>query len=140
MSVHHSTPPPPSSPQLWGQILVAQIYDFLAKNMSWLDIHTLIILCKRSCTNMLNKFWSLSLWRGNSNFNHSCRCHTDKKENKIFLIYKEIQSGAVAKSYMRKGFLIYEEIRKYFPIYGEAVSHIWLCDCSNLNFPIYEEN
>ncbi len=33
-----------------------------------------------------------------------------KKENQIFLIYKEIQSGAVAKSYMRKGFLIYEEI------------------------------
>jgi hypothetical protein len=30
---------------------------------------------------------------------------TDKKEKKIFLIYKEIQSGAVAKSYMRKGFL-----------------------------------
>jgi hypothetical protein len=29
--------------------------------------------------------------------------HTDKKENQIFLIYKEIQSGAVAKSYMRKG-------------------------------------
>jgi hypothetical protein len=36
--------------------------------------------------------------------------YTDKKENKIFLINKEIQSGAVAKSYMRKGFLIYEEI------------------------------
>jgi hypothetical protein len=47
-----------------------------------------------------------------------------KKENKIFLIYKEIQSGAVAKSYMRKGFLIYEKRRKYFPIYEEAVSHI----------------
>jgi hypothetical protein len=31
--------------------------------------------------------------------------HTDKNENKIFLIYSEIQSGAVAKSYMRKGFL-----------------------------------
>jgi hypothetical protein len=31
--------------------------------------------------------------------------YTDKKENKICLIYKEIQSGAVAKSYMRKGFL-----------------------------------
>jgi hypothetical protein len=30
---------------------------------------------------------------------------TDKKENKIFLIYREIQSGAVEKSYMRKGFL-----------------------------------
>jgi hypothetical protein len=49
-----------------------------------------------------------------------------KKENQIFLIYmyKEIQSGAIAKSYMRKGFLIYEEMRKYFPIYEEAVSHI----------------
>jgi hypothetical protein len=52
-----------------------------------------------------------------------CR-RTDKKENQIFLIYKEIQSGEVAKSYMMKGFLIYEEIRKYFPIYEEAVSHI----------------
>jgi hypothetical protein len=31
-------------------------------------------------------------------------------------MYKEIKSGAVAKSYMRKGFLIYEEMRKYFPI------------------------
>jgi hypothetical protein len=49
---------------------------------------------------------------------------TDKKENKISLIFKEIQSGAVAKSYMKKGFLIYEEMRKYFPIYEEAVSHI----------------
>ena len=61
---------------------------------------------------------------------------TDKNENKIFLIYSEIQSGAVAKSYMRKGFLIYEEMRKYFPIYEEAVSHI----CSILNFLLYEEN
>jgi hypothetical protein len=53
-------------------------------------------------------------------------CHsvyTDKKENQIFLIYKEIQSEAVAKSHMRKGFLRYEEMRKYFPIYEEAVSH-----------------
>jgi hypothetical protein len=41
--------------------------------------------------------------------------HTDKKENQIILIYKEIQSGAVAKSYMRKGFLIYKEMLKYFP-------------------------
>jgi hypothetical protein len=32
--------------------------------------------------------------------------YTDKKENKIFLIYKEIQIGAVAKSYMRKVFII----------------------------------
>jgi hypothetical protein len=35
---------------------------------------------------------------------------TDKKENPIFLIFKEFQSGAVAKSYMRKGFVIYEEM------------------------------
>jgi hypothetical protein len=37
---------------------------------------------------------------------------------------KEIQSGAVSKSYMRKSFLLYEEMRKYFPIYEEAISHI----------------
>ncbi len=35
--------------------------------------------------------------------------HNDKKDNKIFLIHKEIQIGAVAKSYMRKGSLIFEE-------------------------------
>jgi hypothetical protein len=32
--------------------------------------------------------------------------YTDKKENQIFLIYKEIQNGAVAKSYMTNGHLI----------------------------------
>ncbi len=42
----------------------------------------------------------------------------------MFLICKEIQSGAVAKSCKRKGFLIHEEMRNYFPIYEEAVSHI----------------
>ncbi len=67
------------------------------------------------------------------------RWHTDKEENQIFLIFKEIQSGAVTKSYMRKGFLIYEEMRKYSTIYEEAVSH-WLCNCSILNFLIYKEN
>jgi hypothetical protein len=50
--------------------------------------------------------------------------YTGKKENQTFLIYNEIQSGAVAKSYMRKDFLIYEEMCKYFPLEGEAVSHI----------------
>ncbi len=39
-------------------------------------------------------------------------------------MYQEIQNWAVAKSYMRKGFLIYEEMRKYLAIYVEAVSHI----------------
>jgi hypothetical protein len=36
--------------------------------------------------------------------------------------------GAVAKSYIRKGFLIYEEMRNYLAIYEE------------LDFLIYEEN
>jgi hypothetical protein len=56
--------------------------------------------------------------------------HTDKKENKIFLIYKEIQSGAVAKSYMTNGLLIYtgkylrisSYIRKPFLIYYFATA------------------
>ncbi len=39
--------------------------------------------------------------------------YTDKKEKKIVLIYKEIQMGPVAKAYMRTGFLMYEEMRKY---------------------------
>ncbi len=43
--------------------------------------------------------------------------HTDKKENQIFLIYKEIQSGAVSKSYMTNGLLIYVEIFAHFLIY-----------------------
>jgi hypothetical protein len=33
------------------------------------------------------------------------RSSTDEKEKKILLIYKEIQSGAIGKSYMRKTFL-----------------------------------
>ncbi len=36
-------------------------------------------------------------------------------------ILKEIQNGAVAKSYMKNGFLIYEETHKYIAIYEEAV-------------------
>ncbi len=40
-----------------------------------------------------------------------------------FSIYKKIQTGAVA-IYMRKGFLIYEEMHKYLVIFEEAVSHI----------------
>jgi hypothetical protein len=50
--------------------------------------------------------------------------YTDKKENKSFLIYKEFRAvGAVAKSCMRKGFLIYDEMLKYLTIFEEAVSH-----------------
>ncbi len=42
--------------------------------------------------------------------------HTDKKENQIFLICREIQSGTVAKSYMTNGLLIYGEIFSHFLI------------------------
>ncbi len=35
----------------------------------------------------------------------------------LILVYKEIQLGSGAKSYMRKSFLIYEEMRKYFTKY-----------------------
>jgi hypothetical protein len=55
---------------------------------------------------------------------YSAGAYTDKKEDKIFLIYKEIQKGEVAKSYMRKGFPIYEEMRKFLVINEEAVSFI----------------
>ncbi len=60
-----------------------------------------------------------------------------KKRKEIFLIYKQIQSGAVI---YEEGLPIYEEMRKYFPIYQEAVSHVWLCNYSIPNFLIYEEN
>jgi hypothetical protein len=50
--------------------------------------------------------------------------HTENKDNQIFLFVKEIQFGAVAKSYMGKGCLIYEKIRKYFVISEEAVCQI----------------
>ncbi len=51
-----------------------------------------------------------------------------KKKIKFSSYNKEIQNGAVAKSYMKKGFLIYEEMGKYFPIR------------SLLDILIYEEN
>ena len=43
--------------------------------------------------------------------------YTDKKVNQIFLIYKEIQSGAVAKSYMTNGLLIDGEIFTHFVLF-----------------------
>jgi hypothetical protein len=42
-----------------------------------------------------------------SNESNDAKAYTDKKENEILLIYKEIQMGSDAKSYMRKGFLIH---------------------------------
>ncbi len=50
--------------------------------------------------------------------------YTDKKENKIFLIYKEIQMGSGAKSFMRKGASKYmrkcANLRKPLVIYDYA--------------------
>ncbi len=64
--------------------------------------------------------WSQYISSARTSFTHVQ--YTDKKENKIFLIYEEIQNGAVAKSYMRKGFIIctvYEEMRIYLTINEE---------------------
>jgi hypothetical protein len=48
-----------------------------------------------------------------------------KKENEIFLIYKENSDGISCKAiYLRQDFLIYMEMRQYLTINDEAVSHI----------------
>ncbi len=52
------------------------------------------------------------------------RLCTDEKEHKIFLIYKEIQIGSVAKSYLTNGLLIYGEIFAHFLIYLEALPQL----------------
>jgi hypothetical protein len=45
-----------------------------------------------------------------------------KKENQIFLIYKEIQNGELQSPiYMTNGLLIYGEIFAHFHIYLEAL-------------------
>jgi hypothetical protein len=61
----------------------------------------------------LKAFFHLARYlAGSILFAKAVTANTDKKENKIFLICMEIHMGSVAKSYMRKGFLIYEEMRK----------------------------
>jgi hypothetical protein len=48
--------------------------------------------------------------------------YTDKKENQIFLIYKEVLSGAVAKSYRRKCAKISLYMRRPLVIYDFATA------------------
>jgi hypothetical protein len=48
--------------------------------------------------------------------------YTDKKENKIFYIYKEIQMGSGAKSYMRKCANFSLNMRRPLVIYDFAVA------------------
>ncbi len=50
--------------------------------------------------------------------------YTDKKEKKIFLIYKEIQKASVKKSYMIKYLHISSYIRKPFLIFDFATDPI----------------
>ncbi len=71
------------------------------------------------------KWWSYTVFlEAVITISKSMKTHCiDKKEIEIFLIYQAIQMGSVAKSYMRKSVLIYEEMHKYLTIY-EAVSHI----------------
>ncbi len=61
--------------------------------------------------------------------------HTDKKENQIFLIYKEIQNGAVAKSYMTNRLLIYGEIFAHFLVYEGAPSSYITLQLLHSEFP-----
>jgi hypothetical protein len=51
------------------------------------------------------------------NKHHGTPLYTDKKEDQIFFMYKEIKNGAVAKEYMTNGLLIYGEIFAHFLIY-----------------------
>ncbi len=69
-------------------------------------------------------------------------CYTDKKENQIFLIYKENSEWSSCKVIYEEGLPnIWGNAQiQYFSIYEEAVSDIWHCNCSILNFLIYEEN
>ncbi len=64
-------------------------------------------ICTTDCVGVYNISLEMNLHRPATPLNTEEQSCTDKKENQIFLIFKEIQNGAVAKSYMRKGFLIY---------------------------------
>jgi hypothetical protein len=94
---------------------------------------SLLLFCRRIHP---SHFWPFSLCSLKVLYGQCGASYTDKKENKILLIYKEIQISGVAKSHMRKGFQIYEEMRKYLVIYEKAISHICLCNRSLLDFLI----
>ncbi len=50
-----------------------------------------------NCGFMLEQVIRYNIWQ----------CHTDKKENQIFLLYKEIQKELVEKSYKTNGLVTY---------------------------------
>ncbi len=61
-------------------------------------------------------------WRSSE----SVRQEVSALKTKFSSLYKEIQMGSGATSYMRKVFLIYEEMHKYLTTYEEAVSHMYI--------------
>jgi hypothetical protein len=86
------------------------------------------------CKNHIG-FWYIPMGEANclhsqlaepSRVSHPCRsyrncCHTDKKKSKFFShLWKFRWDRVESHTYMRKGFLIYEEMRKY----KKAFSHI----------------
>ncbi len=52
--------------------------------------------------------------------------YTDKKENKIFLVYKKIQMKSGAKSYTGLPNIPYEEMRKLISLYMRKISFSFL--------------
>ncbi len=50
---------------------------------------------------------------------------TDKKKTKFSSYIRKFRVEQLQKSYMRTGFLIYGEMRKYFPIFEESVSQVY---------------
>ncbi len=76
------------------------------------NVHGVVILALEICTSAVFTVYVFT-----------SKGHTDKKGNKIFHIYKEIQIGSGAKSYVRKGFLYMRKCSNIFPIYEEVVSH-----------------
>jgi hypothetical protein len=75
------------------------------KGGEWLRVK-IVIPCPTSCPPIPTLDHPPAHPQPMGKFNKNPVPYTDKKDNKIFLIYMENQDGAVAKSYMRKGFLI----------------------------------
>ncbi len=115
------TPNPPPPPQ--PAVFLARLYSFIIRfrDSNFSKVFFSDAFCRLGSTrHLLN--WKFALG-----------CHptdTDKKELQIFLIYKEIQNGAVAKSYMTNGLLLYGEIFAHFLIYYEASYSMGLCNFS----------
>ncbi len=92
------------------------------------------------------KFWNNNVQQPGTtkdlpNFYKQWTPLTVKNERKLFSYVRKFRrEGSDAKSYIRKGFLIYEERRKYLVMDGDPISPIWLCTRSLLNCLIYEEN